>query len=124
MGGNKRFHFRERLGKVEKMKTWFFCVLMTGSVLFPRCNRVKEPTPDAPTDPASVLAQCELACNRLAELGCEGWQGSPGYDGEYETEDDVPCVQVCTDFEINPESELNSGCIAVAPSCPAMEKCY
>ena len=80
--------------------------------------------PDKPKDPVSVLEQCSLACERMGELGCEGWQGSPGYDGEYGTGDDVECPEVCSRIEINQESELRPACIAAATSCEAVDRCY
>ena len=106
------------------MNNLIICALAIASVLFPMCNINKLPEPDAPRDVVSVIAQCDLACGRMEELKCEGWQGSPGYDGEYGTGDDVACREVCSTIDVNPESDLNPSCIALATSCKAVDRCY
>ncbi len=110
------------------MNVFIVSVLAAIAVLFPKCNVVQEtrnpPGPNVPRDPVVVVGQCEAACKRMAELKCEGWQGSPGYDGEYGTGDDVACVEVCGSIDINPESDLNTKCVAAAKSCRDVGGCY
>lgn len=74
-----------------------------------------EPTfPEAP-------ANCEAACDRMAQLGCRGAAGSPGPDQAYGTADDVACPVVCVELErISP---LNLPCIANAVSCGEVNAC-
>lgn len=71
----------------------------------------------------SAPADCPSACERMAVLGCDGAQGSPGPDQAYSTADDVSCEAVCLEFESIPGATLNPGCIANAQTCAAVEAC-
>lgn len=77
-----------------------------------------------PPNPPDLLPDCESACAKLAELGCQGWQGSPGEDEIYGTTDDVGCVEACGVAAINQEINLQLSCVAQATTCEAYEACY
>jgi len=67
---------------------------------------------------------CEMACENIRLMGCDGAEGSPGPDEQYGNEDDLPCEDVCEhvmsegDFSIEPE------CISKASNCDEVDACF
>jgi hypothetical protein len=66
---------------------------------------------------------CSEACVNLAELGCDGAEGSPGVDEVYGTEDDVPCDVICRET-IAAGVDMHPICVAAAPTCEAADECF
>ncbi len=94
-------------------KRWLSVISMTALVA---CGP-KEPGPVAPS-PEEVDA-----CAAFCSMGCPGSEGSPGYDEEYGTEDDVPCAQACEDILAGPEFDGNRECLDGATTCEQAEEC-
>lgn len=101
---------------------------------FPAPLPEPEPTPEpapvpVPPEPMAVN-YCHGACQNMARLKCRGWEGSAGRDETTGTADDVPCVQVCTDFEHAaiisraPDLSLHPACVAGAQSCMEAAGCF
>ena len=86
-------------------------------VLVSRCQQHVE------VDTADDPADCVAACNNMEDLDCDGWQGSPGEDEEFGTEDDVPCDEVCKMIAEESSGEMFPGCVAAADSCEAVDAC-
>lgn len=84
------------------------------------------PSPGPPVNPeAGTVEDCGDACNRLEELQCPGWEGSPGTDEEFGTPDDVDCMTVCEDLMENNETlTLYPKCTSEAESCEEVEQCF
>lgn len=74
--------------------------------------------------PPAENGTCRSACANLQALGCDGYLGSPGYDEEYATEDDLTCVNVCLDISNDPAGELYLDCTTSAQSCRAVDRCF
>lgn len=66
---------------------------------------------------------CSEACANLAELGCDGADGSPGVDEVYWTEDDVPCDVICRET-IAAGVDMHPICVASASTCNAADECF
>jgi hypothetical protein len=81
-------------------------------------------TPEPDWDDSGTPDDCEAACERIEELGCEGAEGSPGPDEEYGTEDDVPCVEVCRNVMVEGGVSLHPACVAAADNCNAVDACF
>jgi hypothetical protein len=61
----------------------------------------------------------------MAEMKCPGWEGSPGPDEVFGTEDDIPCVEVCIGIvEADPTTTLFPLCTAKAESCDEVDECF
>lgn len=96
---------------------WFF-VLVIAFILACGPNYIIK-------DAETVLDQCKRACVRMEQLKCDnGWQGSPGQDEVYGTDDDEACIDVCVMVEINPEVDFELECVSGADDCSAYEACY
>ncbi len=63
---------------------------------------------------AGDVADCEAACQRLAELGCEEAQPTPH---------GATCVEVCDNVESSGATTLVPGCVAEADSCEQARGC-
>ena len=84
---------------------------------------VYQPPPDNPID--NDPSNCSAACDNLKRLGCPGWEGSPGKDEQFGTDDDVSCEDVCVDVvNTDPSVTLNQTCTADAESCDEVEACF
>lgn len=82
-----------------------------------------------PVDPVTELDSgtpddCPAACENLKRLQCEGWQGSPGPDEQFGTEDDLSCERVCLGVMSEPTATLFPICTAKAADCEAVELCF
>jgi hypothetical protein len=66
---------------------------------------------------------CDDACKVLAELGCDGADGSPGDDETFGTADDVPCASVCRET-MGMGVDMHPACVAASESCEAVEACF
>jgi hypothetical protein len=75
-------------------------------------------------DDSGTPDDCEAACERIEELGCDGAEGSPGPDEEYGTKDDVPCVEVCRNVMIEGGVSMHPACVSDAESCEAADACF
>ncbi|MCP4601173.1 MAG: hypothetical protein GY847_11730 [Proteobacteria bacterium] len=81
--------------------------------------------PGPPVDPdAGTAEDCDVACANLARLKCPGWEGSPGADERYGTEDDISCVEVCEELLEEPTMTLYPRCTSKASSCEQFDKCF
>lgn len=89
-------------------------------VFLSRCGPIT-PIPPNPYDPVEY---CDAACNNLFKLGCPGWEGSPGEDEQFGTEDDISCVDVCKAVVEEPTATLHQKCTAEASSCEEVEACF
>jgi len=90
------------------------------------CGAIKPipPAPPAPSD-AGTVDDCAAACANLARMECPGWQGSPGTDEMFGTEDDVSCEVVCrTIVGGDPTATLHQRCTADSKSCDDVERCF
>jgi len=65
---------------------------------------------------------CALACGRLIELGCDGAEGSPGKDGEWGTEDDASCIEVCR-IVVESGIGMNQECVSKIEGCSDLDNC-
>lgn len=88
------------------------------------CCVPKAAVQNMPKNPDNVFNSCQAACTNMRVMKCDGWQGSPGEDEIFGTEDDVPCYEACTIMEMNPEADLEPDCIAFSESCNEVKKCY
>lgn len=80
-------------------------------------------TPEPVTD--DVVKLCNLACSNMVKMRCAGWDGSSGIDEEFGTTDDLSCSEVCIEIENSGTGiSLHPGCVAVADSCEAVDKCF
>lgn len=75
------------------------------------------------TDTDDNPADCVAACDNMEDLDCDGWQGSPGEDEVYGTEDDVSCDEICEMIAEEPTAEIFPGCVAAAETCEAVDEC-
>lgn len=92
------------------------------------------PAPEPPPAPDPVPERprtvCRQACDNMALLRCKGWEGAAGKDEVMGTPDDVPCAQVCTDYEVaaaslqTPAISLHPACVAAAGSCADAVACF
>ena len=72
--------------------------------------------------PAGDPDNCEAACERLAELQCDGWRGSPGRDREWGTADDADCETICRDV-VKTGIPMNQKCVARVATCEELGGC-
>ena len=79
------------------------------------------PLPYVPPD-ADTETLCRLACDNMERLEVPGWEGSPGVDEVYGTDDDVACSVVCVDTE-TAGYPFNARCIAGAGTRVDAEGC-
>ncbi len=94
-------------------------------ILVPFLLRCAPIEPGPPHDPeAGSVDDCPAACDNLAVMQCPGWEGSPGPDEVYGTEDDVPCLEVCEDFVEFSNMTLYPACTAKATSCEEALECF
>jgi hypothetical protein len=83
------------------------------------------PLPEAPIDtPENERDFCSAACDKLAELQCPGWRGSPGLDEIFGTDDDISCSRVCNELVVESSVTLHAECTSEATSCAAVERCF
>lgn len=101
-------------------------MLLFIALLVMTCPSCGPYTPTPPVDPeAGTPEDCPAACANLEELQCPGWEGAPGPDGEYGTEDDTSCTEVCiTLMESDPSMTLFPVCTARAASCEEVDTCF
>ena len=81
------------------------------------------PEPKEPPSPVPG-AGCDQMCERLAELECDGAEGSPGPDDVQGTPDDVPCAQACRDIVETVGATLHEECVSGAASCDDVDLCF
>ncbi len=94
-------------------------------ILVPLALQCAPIEPHPPNDPdAGTVEHCPAACENLAYLQCPGWEGSPGADEVYGTEDDVPCLEVCEDFVEFSNMTLYPLCTAKSMSCDDVLECF
>lgn len=67
---------------------------------------------------------CEGACSNLERLRCGGWDGSPGIDDIWGTEDDIGCVEICDDLNQDPFFEMKMECTTKALTCNQVDDCW
>lgn len=67
---------------------------------------------------------CDNFCRHISNMQCDGWQGSPGEDGLFGTEDDYSCSYICKLAEPSVEVDLNLECVIEAKTCEEYESCY
>lgn len=72
------------------------------------------PPAPAPRVDAGSPADCQAACDRLAELGCEEAQPTPG---------GASCVEVCNNTEQSGAVTLDPACVATIATCAAIDGC-
>jgi len=82
-----------------------------------------EPGPPRVRD-AGGADLCQAACDSLARLKCDGWDGSPGKDEVFGTKDDVSCTFVCVDIMDESTANLYTACTAQAESCDEIDDCF
>ena len=79
--------------------------------------------PDDPTDvDAGIVYTCETACARVITLRCDGWNGSAGPDNIYGSEDDLSCLDVCS--ELIKDFDLHLPCISESLTCLEVNTCF
>lgn len=67
---------------------------------------------------------CDAFCEALADMRCDGANGSPGRDGIDGTSDDVPCVTICLHTQRNdPWADGDAECVRKADTCTSAETC-
>lgn len=110
------------MGKVTEVMRGIFLFVVLFSL---SCNDLVIPPLVPPVPPNSGdESDCQPACDNLFELSCPGWKGSPGVDEKFDTEDDVPCVDVCKNVVSEPTGTLFPKCTATASSCEEVEACF
>lgn len=93
-------------------------ILIVGLLLV-SCSLIRKPIVDV------NMSSCDMACNKIIELGCLGAKGSPGLDEEFGTADDMSCNDVCRwVMSEDPTARHLPGCTAKADSCVAVEQCF
>ena len=100
------------------MKDFFIFVILLASFFACVEYQDQEWTDDSTPD------DCRAACANLARLQCPGWEGSPGADETFGTEDDKSCEEVCREVMDLGETTLYPKCTAKAESCEAVEACF
>lgn len=78
-----------------------------------------EPVPPAPAPTVTVAPiprlPCVQACDRLADLRCPGWEGSP---------DGTPCSEVCEDTESSGVARFCPWHVASIRTCEELEAAF
>jgi hypothetical protein len=93
--------------------------------LFVSCGGANPIQPGPPVPELEAERVCMSSCLNLAKLQCPGYEGSPGADEEFGTEDDVPCSKVCVDLaKDDPASIPYHNCMSGVGSCEAAEACF
>ena len=103
----------------------FVAVVVLAALLITGCGAIDivvdtDPVLDTDVDAGGG---CRGACSNIAELGCDGAEGSPGPDEVYGTEDDVPCAEVCEETE-GAGVSMETGCVSAADDCDAVDACF
>jgi len=80
------------------------------------------PKPDPAPKPTPAADGCDAACRNLDRLNCPD-RNARGRDDIAGTADDVPCAQACRDVEATGIVEMNTQCVAAAPSCSEARSC-
>lgn len=81
------------------------------------------PTPPTPAPLPAELEACDAFCAVLEHLQCADGTGSPGADETFGTDDDVACVDVCTDTVHTYRVAPDRVCLDSVTSCDAAEAC-
>ncbi len=103
-----------------------FSILLASVLFVWGCGVIKPIPPGPPVSPdAGTVDDCAAACDNLARMECPGWQGSPGSDEVFGTDDDVSCEVVCrTIVGGDPTATLHQRCTADSKSCDDVERCF
>lgn len=107
---------------MEKLKRFSSVQKLAAIALCIACQFTPDPVNPPPPPPTD---SCDLACKNMKKLGCDGWEGSPGYDEIFGTDDDVSCFRVCVEtMDADPSVDIHPGCVSEAESCKEVEECF
>ena len=98
-------------------KYWIFILAAFALLLLVRCVHlagIRESR--IPPNPYTPALCCSEACGNMFRLNYSGWEGSPGPDGKFHTEDDLTCVKKCMDKIKDPKNLKKIKCIVSARS--------
>ena len=65
-------------------------------------------------DDVVELDDCALACQKMQDLKCPGWESEPG----------APCPAVCRNAQQGGGATMKPECVKVAEDCAAAERCF
>jgi len=111
--------------RIARELVFFLLLVFVVGVAVSFCIGCKpKPQPIAPEDIPAAIVNCGEACETMARLRCDGYDGSYGPDDVKGTSDDVGCVDVCVYFMKETGINLYPNCVGAAVDCLDVEDCF